>query len=162
MPATGHTLALTGLPAALLRLVQRGPIASALREGQSYLNDPEKGAAWVVTLPETLPVSETLELLVGLDNTSMPVGGVVLNRMPEDTFTLEEREALRPLIAREELLGNYGFHRVDEARRAIERLSSEVAFPLIVLPESERNGLALAGALADRLENARPLVRSRA
>ena len=56
MPATGHTLSLTGLPELLLRLVPRGPIAAALREGQSYLNDPKLGAAWVVAIPETLPV----------------------------------------------------------------------------------------------------------
>ncbi len=76
MPATGHTLSLTGLPDMLLRLLPRGPIAEALREGQSYLNDPKKAAAYVVTLPETLPVSECLELLEGLKKTQMPTGAV--------------------------------------------------------------------------------------
>ena len=88
MPATGHTLSLTGLPDLLLRLMPRGPIAAALREGQSYLNDPERAAAWVVTLPETLPVSEALELLDGLTRTAMPVGGVIVNRIPADPFSL--------------------------------------------------------------------------
>ncbi len=45
MPATGHTLSLTGLPEQLLKLIPRGPIAEALREGQGYMNDPAKSAA---------------------------------------------------------------------------------------------------------------------
>ncbi|MEE8409048.1 MAG: ArsA-related P-loop ATPase, partial [Myxococcota bacterium] len=45
MPATGHTLALTELPDVILRLVAKGPVARLLREGQSYLNDPEQTAA---------------------------------------------------------------------------------------------------------------------
>ncbi len=34
MPATGHTLALTGLPKLLQRVFPRGPIQHALKEGQ--------------------------------------------------------------------------------------------------------------------------------
>ena len=43
MPATGHALALTQLPEILLRLIPSGPIAKALKEGQSILNDPNQG-----------------------------------------------------------------------------------------------------------------------
>ncbi|MBU0553392.1 arsenic transporter [Myxococcota bacterium] len=94
MPATGHALAFTSLPEILLRLMPKGPIARALREGQGYLNDPQRAAAWVVTLPEKLPVSEALELVEGLAQTQMPVGGVLINRMPVDPFTPSEHEAL--------------------------------------------------------------------
>ncbi len=62
-------------------------------------------AAWVVTLPETLPVSEALELLDGLDHSSMPVGGVILNRYPIDPLYPAERAALKPLFARYDALG---------------------------------------------------------
>jgi anion-transporting ArsA/GET3 family ATPase len=153
MPATGHTLALTGLPEVLLRLVSRGPIANALREGQAYLNDPALGAAYVVTLPETLPVSETLELLAGLSKTNMPAGGVILNRMPEDVFTAAEREALGPIIARTNLLGADGFARVAEAQKSMARLKAEVSCPLITIPETTLEGKALVQALAKSLEN---------
>lgn len=141
MPATGHTLSLTGLPELLLRLVPRGPIAEALREGQSYLHDPRRAAAYVVTLPETLPVSECLELLDGLGKTGMPVGGVILNRLPADPFSVEERAALEPLLARHHLYGQEGFHRPAACAREISRLRRGTPLPIFTVPELPADGL---------------------
>lgn len=153
MPATGHTLSLTGLPELLLRLVPRGPIAVALREGQSYLNDPKLGAAWVVTLPEMLPVSECLELLEGLHKTGMPVGGVFMNRVPLDPFSQAERAALEEPIERTNPLGGEGFRRPVRAQREIARLRGGLKVPLVQLPElvcsTDRE---LIGQLADALD----------
>lgn len=141
MPATGHTLSLTGLPELLLRLVPRGPIAEALREGQSYLHDPRRASAYVVTLPETLPVSECLELLDGLGKTGMPVGGVILNRLPADPFTAEERSALEPLLAQHHLYGQEGFHRPAACAREISRLRRGTPLPIFTVPELPADGL---------------------
>jgi len=141
MPATGHTLSLTGLPDLLLRLMPRGPIAAALREGQSYLNDPERAAAWVVTLPETLPVSEALELLDGLTRTAMPVGGVIVNRIPADPFSLEERAALLPLFTTRDVLGGESFRRPDLATRETARLRAGTRLPIYTLPDLPHTGL---------------------
>lgn len=135
MPATGHTLALTGLPDILLRLIPGGPIVDALHEGRAILNDPRQGAAWVVTLPEQLPVTEAIELLAGLDETSMPTGGVLLNRMPQDPFTPAERAALDPWIAGRELLGELAFRRIEAAEAALGRLRGAVDEPVLLLPE---------------------------
>ena len=151
MPATGHTLSLTGLPELLLRLVPRGPIAAALREGQSYLNDPKQGAAWVVTLPETLPVSECLELLEGLHKTGMPIGGVMVNRVPVDPFTAVEREALQTPLDRINPLGAEGFRRPVQAQREIARLRAGMKLPLVELPELA-HGTDLVAGLANGLE----------
>ena len=151
MPATGHTLSLTGLPELLLRLVPRGPIAAALREGQSYLNDPKQGAAWVVTLPETLPVSECLELLEGLHKTGMPIGGVLVNRVPVDPFSPFEREALQSPLERINPLGAEGFRRPVQAQREIARLRAGMKLPLVQLPELA-HGVDLIAGLTDGLE----------
>lgn len=141
MPATGHTLSLTGLPDLLLRLLPRGPIAEALREGQSYLNDPKKAAAYVVTLPETLPVSECLELLEGLKKTQMPTGGVILNRFPTDAFTRNERDLLNPLVDSLNLFGSEGFHKPESSRRELARLRAGTSLPIYVIPELPQAGL---------------------
>lgn len=141
MPATGHTLSLTGLPELLLRLLPRGPIAAALREGQSYLNDPKRAAAYVVTIPETLPVSECLELLDGLAKTQMPSGGVLLNRFPVDAFTRNERELLNPLVDSLKLFGAEGFHKPERARRELARLRAGTKLPIYVVPELPQAGL---------------------
>jgi anion-transporting ArsA/GET3 family ATPase len=155
MPATGHTLSLTGLPDLLLRLMPRGPIAAALREGQSYLNSPERAAAWVVTLPETLPVSEALELLEGLDLTSMPIGGVIVNRVPVDPLYPVERAALRPLFADFDALGGESFRRPELAAQEIARLRAGTRVPVLTLPELP--SAELLEAMTNELERARRL-----
>lgn len=151
MPATGHTLSLTGLPELLLKLVPRGPIAAALREGQSYLNDPKLGAAWVVAIPETLPVSECLELLAGLHKTGMPAGGVLMNRVPADPFTASERVALQSSMDRINPLGAEGFRRPVLAQREIARLKAGTKLPIFELPELPHDAGLIKG-IADALE----------
>jgi arsenite-transporting ATPase len=153
MPATGHTLSLTALPELLLRLVPRGPIAAALREGQSYLNDPKLGAAWVVAIPETLPVSECLELLQGLRKTGMPVGGVLMNRIPVDVFSSSERAALQRAMETVNPLGSEGFHRPVVARRELARLRAGTQSPVLEVQEFHHS-VSLIAALADALESA--------
>ena len=150
MPATGHTLALTGLPDVVLRLITRGPIADGLREGQRYLHDPLKTGAYIVTLPETLPISEALELLQGLQQTRVPCSGFLVNRVPLDSFSAEEKEALRPLLARQPLFGADGFARIEQARRELGRLSN-AALPVKELPELEETGALLIARLAEAL-----------
>ena len=152
MPATGHTLALTSLPDILLRLIPRGPIARLLRQGQSILQDPERSGAWVVTLPETLPVTESLELIEGLRETRMPVGGVILNRLPEDPFSDAERDALVALLEAKPLCGQRAFERIQECGRAARRLRDAVDVPLVVLRDIAEEGRALAGGLARQLK----------
>ncbi len=150
MPATGHTLALTGLPEILLRLMPTGPIAAALREGQAVLNDPDQGAAWVVTLPEQLPVTEAIELLAGLSETEMPAGGVLLNRMPPDPFTPAERAALDGWIEGRQVFGEVAFRRIEAAAEARARLEDRVEVPVLTLPElGDEPVPGLVGALAN-------------
>lgn len=164
MPATGHTLSLTGLPELLLRLLPRGPIAEALREGQGYLNDPNKAAAYVVTIPETLPVSECLELLEGLKKTAMPSGGVLLNRFPLDPFTRNERELLTPLVDTLSLFGAEGFHKPDLARRELARLRAGTKLPIFIVPELPQAGLIpkIADALLAAEDISQPGAEERA
>ena len=152
MPATGHTLSLTGLPELLLRLLPKGPIAEALREGQRYLNDPKLAAAYVVAIPEALPVSECLDLLQGLEQTRMPTGGVILNRIPQDPFTPAERAALAPLMERLDVFGKHEFGRLARSNREIARLRRGTSLPIRPIPEFPNDGLI--AAIAQALEMA--------
>ncbi|MEE2756195.1 MAG: ArsA family ATPase [Myxococcota bacterium] len=135
MPATGHTLALTGLPAILLRLIPAGPIARALKEGQSILNNPELCEAWIVTLPEKLPVTEALELVDGLTETDVTVGGMILNRMPPDPFTDDERAALDAYCDAEHFFGQLTLARIRAAKVALSELKNRFDSPVLDLPE---------------------------
>lgn len=151
MPATGHMLALTSLPRVVLDLAPRGPIANAVRECLSMLHDPTLTGVYPVTLPETLPVTETLELLEGLRASSMPAAGIILNRMPTHSFTPEERAVLEPLMKSRPMFGARSLQQEENARRAVERLRAATTLPLLSLPELVERDVPLLRAMADQL-----------
>lgn len=97
LPATGHLVGLAKLPKILLKMIPIGPIADRLREGQKFIYDADQTAAWVVTLPQVLPVSEAIELKRDLASEEIPFGGFVLNRVPPNPFTPEEEQVLESL-----------------------------------------------------------------
>lgn len=135
MPATGHALALTSLPTVLLKLLPDGAISELLREGQDYMYDPAVTNAVVVTLPETLPVTESIELMEGLQETSITIGGVFLNRFPAQPFTPEEFEAITPLLLNPKLFGGSSWRRLLGSRRAKKRLRTGTSAPIYQVPD---------------------------
>jgi len=156
LPATGHTLAMTSLPDILLTLLPTGPVAEAFRRGQALFNDGQTTATWVVTLPENLPVSETLELVAGLRETGMPLGGVIVNRMPANPFSDGERQALRKLLSHRSVRGLRSLYRIDQAAAAVARLRYHLTLPVKVISEFSTEGLELAGEMAAELGEAVP------
>ena len=101
LPASGHTLALTQLPERMARLLKRGSLVDALREGVQKIADPEYAALWVVTLPEELPVSEALELERALRVDGVPPTGVIMNRALSRALTPEDHELIREALQRQ-------------------------------------------------------------
>ena len=97
LPATGHMVGLARLPHLLLKMIPFGPIAERLKEGQKYLYDETQSAAWIVTLPQALPVSEAIELKNALSTEALPIGGYILNRAPFNPFTAEEEAILESM-----------------------------------------------------------------
>jgi anion-transporting ArsA/GET3 family ATPase len=123
-----------------------------MRRGQSFLNDSRVTQAWVVTLPERLPVSEALELLEGLGRTQIPVGGAIMNRVMEDPFDDDERAALQAYLSSHNLMGEVAFGRLHKSKEEIERLESHANRPVITLPEvSGEPDLDLCHSLAQAL-----------
>lgn len=155
MPATGHTLAMTSLPEIMLQLISGGPVAAAFRRGQALLNNPDVTRAWVVTLPETLPVSETLELLDGLRETGVPIGGVLVNRLPSSPFTPDESLALAQLTRGRRFMGMRGLERMEQARQSLARLDAEISLPILTTPEYNSQGVELVAELATRIAGGR-------
>jgi arsenite-transporting ATPase len=91
----------------------------------------------VVTLPEPLPVSEGLELIVGLRETEMAVGAVVANRVPVDIFTEAEREALGQLLEGHEPRGLTIVQRIQRAEGSLARLRAAVDVPIITVLDED-------------------------
>jgi anion-transporting ArsA/GET3 family ATPase len=149
LPATGHALALAQIPASLLRVIPGGPIAAAVREGLDLLTDKQRTGAIVVTLPETLPVSEALELAKGIVLHDIPLAQVMVNRVPYDPFSEEERDAVRAMLAgRGPTLGERTLERIDRARISLARLQREVTVPIVALQDVWLDGPRLAEEMA--------------
>jgi arsenite-transporting ATPase len=153
MPASGHTLGLAGLRDRLLALMPSGPIAEALKEGTPYFHDPAVTAAWVATLPEVLPVTESLELVEGLNENRTPVGGLLCNRVVADPFTPDERRCVDALKGRP-LYGLRHLERLEDCGSALARLRTSTTLPILTIPELPLQGPALVEALVKHLEAA--------
>jgi arsenite-transporting ATPase len=163
LPATGHALALASLPRSILSVMPGGPIGRAVREGLDLIQDPQRTGVFLVTLPEPLPVSETLEMAGELGRLGLPLSATVLNRMPEDPFETDHREAVG------RLLDTHGPHqgaralaRLDRAMHARARLAGNLAVPLLTLPEVRATGSALVERLATSLTPTVPPPQARA
>lgn len=137
MPATGHALALTALPDILDRLLRGGPVQEALRRGRDLLTDGQQTAAWVVTLPERLPVSEALELVEGLRDSHVPTAGLLLNRLPTLPFDESLLPRLGALFTAHPFAGAVPLRAMIAARSAVTTLDQRSSLPVVSLPEME-------------------------
>lgn len=136
LPATGHALALAQIPGSLLRVIPTGPIAVAVKEGLALLTDPRLTGAVVVTLPETLPISEALELAAGIREHKIPLAQIFVNRVPFDPFDAEEHAIVaRMLEERAPMLGARSLERIRRARAALDRIAEAVDVPVATLQD---------------------------
>lgn len=154
-PATGHALALAQIPEFLVRVIPKGPIGRVARQGVEMLSNPEITTSIVVTLPETLPVTEALELAKGLEKHKVPVRAVVVNRVPQDPFSADERVALKGLMTSGNgvlgVLGGRELKRIERADAALQLLAHRNERDVFQLSELEIRGPDLAVELAIQL-----------
>lgn len=152
-PATGHALALAQIPEFLIRVVPGGPIRRVAEEGLAVLTDPRITGTLIVTLPETLPVTEALELQAGLTKHRLPVSAIVVNRVPRDPFSREERAAVATVLSGQPglVLGARELRRIERAEAALALLKDRATADHVVLSEVDGAGsqatLALVPAL---------------
>ncbi|HEY1955009.1 MAG TPA: ArsA-related P-loop ATPase [Polyangiaceae bacterium] len=147
LPATGHALALAQVPQALATVLRAGPIHAAAQEGLATLRDPKKTTSVLVSLPDPLPVSEALELHEGLRKLAIDCAMVVLNRVPSNPFTPEERTAVeRMVVDRARTLGARRLPRIDRAAVAHERLVRELGLPVRTVRELDDEIVARVAA----------------
>lgn len=100
-PASGHVVSQIASPQAIGGLVSSGPLDRQTKWMNELLRDPNKAGAVVVTTPEEVPVSETIELIGKLQSeTQMPIASVVVNRTFPELF-LREDETVFNTIAPE-------------------------------------------------------------
>jgi anion-transporting ArsA/GET3 family ATPase len=100
MPATGHALSMLGVPQGILGLGRMGPLGKRCGELQDLLSDSNKTAYSIVTLPEELPVNESIQLANDLrSKLQFETSHVFINCVLPNAFEPAELELLEQLDA---------------------------------------------------------------
>src|SRR5205085_11290576 len=94
-PATGHGLDMLRVPRVILEVVPSGLLRRDAERAWRLFRDPTTCAIEIVTLPEELPTTETVELARALQAPGMelPVYRVIVNGVLERLFSERERAA---------------------------------------------------------------------
>jgi anion-transporting ArsA/GET3 family ATPase len=96
--ATGHVVGQLGSPVAINELVKVGLVRNQTDWMIDILTDPASTGVVVVTAPEEMPVSESLELIERLrTETDIDVASVVVNRVLPELFSRNEEEIFERL-----------------------------------------------------------------
>jgi anion-transporting ArsA/GET3 family ATPase len=98
-PATGHGLGFLKVPRNFIRVTRTGPVHARAVWVAQLLEDPERTAVVLVTTPEELPVTETLEAMADVDGQGVPLAGVIANAVIEPLFQPGDAEALAAVPA---------------------------------------------------------------
>lgn len=101
-PSTGHGLDLLRVPSVILDIVPPGVLRRDAEKAWELFHDPARSGVVVVSLPEEMPVTESIELITALnDELHLPVLSLIVNGMLAPLFSKQEQEAL---LSREELV----------------------------------------------------------
>lgn len=161
-PATGHGLDMLRVPKTIVELAPPGVLRTDAERAWAQFRDPAQSGVVVVTLPEEMPVNESVELCAALrDELTLPLSAVVVNQVVPQVFAAAEREALcnldepPPSDAAAAALGA-GIRRAAREKVQVESVArlGTLGAPLIQLPFLPE-GAGSASALT-QLANALP------
>lgn len=98
-PATGHGLDMLRVPKVIVDIVPPGILRRDADRAWAMFQDSKQSGVVVVTLPEDMPVNETIELLGSLEGElKLPVERIIVNSLLPPLFSQEERnELIKPL-----------------------------------------------------------------
>lgn len=108
-PATGHAITFLSVPQVIIETVPPGAMSSDAAWMRDFLVDSATTAAVLVSLPEELPVNETLELCAALrTRVKLTPQLVVLNGFIPERFTEEERASIQSPALGELMRSHHG------------------------------------------------------
>ena len=98
MPATGHAVTYLRVPQIMARLIRLGFAARMLDRIDAHIRDNGRTGVLLVTLPEELPVNETVELWQKLGQTlGLTPDGVMINCVHGSPVSDDRQDLLRDL-----------------------------------------------------------------
>lgn len=106
-PATGHGLDMLRVPKIIQEVVPPGILRRDADRAVALFRDPAMTQVILVTLPEEMPTSETIELAASITGElQMPVGRVVVNGVLPPLFSRDERERLLAVTLSDQAQGS--------------------------------------------------------
>jgi anion-transporting ArsA/GET3 family ATPase len=94
-PATGHGLDMLRVPKIILEVVPPGVLRRDAETAWAMFQDPRRSGVVVVTVPEEMPTTETVELVTSIrGDLRLPVVRLVINGVLDPLFSPAERDAL--------------------------------------------------------------------
>ncbi len=157
LPTSGYVIGLYGVPTTLRQIFRVGPMAKYAAGMAAMLSDPRRAGLVLVTLPEEMPVVETVELIERLrTRNGVEAAAVFVNGIYPELVAPAEIESLvaasgrssgggspelEGLLWAAELLAG----RNARAKRLLPLLRSEVGDRMIELPHLFRRHMHLAG-----------------
>jgi anion-transporting ArsA/GET3 family ATPase len=143
-PATGHGLELLRVPRVIVDVAPPGLLRKEAERAWQLFSDPERAGVLLVTIPEDMPASETLELDAAIrGELNLPVAGLVVNQMMPRLFQPGEVALLEALAARSAagsqlqpyLVSSHGRAEREALQHAcMERLRAGIKAPCVTLP----------------------------
>ncbi len=161
-PATGHALDMLRVPFVIENVAPPGLLRRDAARAVDMFRDPERSGAVLVTLPEYMPASETIELSDALSKElQIPVLQLVINRVLNVLFVENERPVLESLpseLAEDSdirglaLAGKRRVLRETVQARAVRQVCTHIDAPCSELPYY--NGLEKDTAVIEALSEA--------
>ena len=99
LPASGHAVTWMNVPRRMADMMSVGNVAKRIRALGKRIENPTESELVLVTLPEEMPVNETLELWEKLDESiGTPVNWIVINGVHRTRVRDEDIDTLRGLF----------------------------------------------------------------
>ncbi len=164
-PATGHAITFLTSASGLVNAARGGPLRAQAQDVVDLLSDPTRCRVMLVTLPEELPVSETIESAYTLeDKAGVQLGPVIVNACDPEPMGLD-RPAAEVAAAAGATVDPAHLAALEAARRfrlarhavsaeQLERLRRELPLPHLLVPALDAESIGpdetrtLASALA--------------
>ncbi len=137
-PATGHGIHFLEAPEKSARILA-GPLRARAEELRDMLHDPTVTDVVIVTLPEEMPVRETMELAASLRRQGFPLDNVAVNKWLPRVFVDGQSRAVLDKLTRD-AKAREAFERSAEGRAPIQVGPWLAALNLVAAQRAEAQG----------------------
>ena len=160
MPASGHAITMLGVPQGITRIAKFGTIATLAVKLKAMLDNRQNTAIAVVTLPEELPVNESIQLVsrlrqeVGLETEQIIINSICGGELSGDESSLLDQMLVElPAGAAKNLITLGSINETVRKRQASRMaiLKEELKLSFIEISTYSKRGYTLIDSIAQEM-----------